>query len=173
MKKFLNTRYKIPDTKYHRGFTLIEILIASAIFAFLIIIVVGIFLGVVSAQRKTVAVRTLQNSAHYAIEAMSRDIRTGFNFSIPGNELRFTSTIGGGNQLVSYRLQNGAIERNALPLTPPNVRVSYLNFYLSGEAPGDQRQPRITMTLGAAAGAGLQETKINVQTTLSQRELQL
>ena len=173
---------QIPNTKYQsdRGFTLIEVLVALTIFALLISIVTGIFLGVVAAQRKTVAVRTLQDSVRYTIEAMSRDIRTGYNFSLFQNELRFTSTIGGGIQQVSYRLNGGVIEKGIFgggdyvfsALTPENLTVDYLKFYLSGEALGDQRQPRITITLGATAGQGVQETKINVQTTLSQRELQ-
>ncbi len=178
--------FQVSSFKFqkNKGFSLIELLVASTIFAVLILIVIGIFLGIVNAQRKTVAVRALQNSAHYALEAMARDIRTGFNFGLYGpQELRFTSTIGGGNQLVAYHLRNQSIEKGFfdagpgqyafLPLTPPNVRINYLNFYLSGEVPGDQRQPRITIVLGGAAGQGSEETKINVQTTLSQRELQL
>jgi prepilin-type N-terminal cleavage/methylation domain-containing protein len=165
----------------NRGFTLIEILIASTIFVLLISIVTGIFLGVVAAQRKTVAVRTLQDSIRYAIEAMSRDVRTGYDFSLFQNELRFTSTIGGGIQQVSYRLNGSVLEKGISDgmggytfsaLTPGNLTIDYLNFYLAGESLGDQRQPRITVTLGATAGQGVQETKINVQTTLSQRELQ-
>lgn len=184
MIKILNTRYKMPDTKYHsnRGFTLVEILVASSIFALLILMVTGIFLGVVNAQRKTVAVRTLQDSVRYIIEAISRDVRTGYDFSLFQNELRFTSTIGGGIQQVSYRLDSNVIYKGVFDsgsggyafsaLTPDNLRVDYLNFYLSGETAGDQRQPRITVTLGVTAGQGIQETKINIQTTLSQREIQ-
>ncbi len=164
-----------------RGFSLIEVLVASTIFALLISIVTGIFLGVVAAQRKTVAVRTLQDSVRYAIEAMSRDVRTGHGFSLYSqSELRFTSTIGGGIRRVSYRLNGNILEKGVFSgsdyvfsaLTAGNLMVDYLNFYLSGEPPGDRRQPRITVTLGATAGQGVQETKVNIQTTLSQRELQ-
>ena len=169
------------NSTIQKGFTLVEILVASSIFAMLILIVTGIFLGVVGAQRKTVAVRTLQDSVRFVIEAMSRDIRTGYDFSLFQNELRFTSTIGGGIQQVSYRLNGSVLEKGVSDgmggytfsaLTPGNLTVDYLNFYLSGQPPGDQRQPRITVTLGATAGQGIQETKINVQTTLSQRLLQ-
>lgn len=168
--------------KNNLGFTLIEVLVASTIFVLLISIVTGIFLGVVAAQRKTVAIRTLQDSVRFAIEAMSRDIRTGYGFSLYGpHELRFTSTIGGRIQQVSYRLNGSVLEKGIpdgaggytfLALTPPNVTIDYLYFYLQGEALGDGRQPLITITLGASAGQGGQETKINIQTTLSQRELQ-
>lgn len=177
-----NTKYKIPNTKYsNRGFTLIEILVAITVFVLLILMVTGIFLAVVSAQRKAAAVRILQDSVRYSIEAMSRDIRTGYGFSISGNELRFTSTIGGRIQQVSYRLNNKVLEKGVFsgsyyvfsPLTPSKLSVDYLNFYLSGEGLEDQKQPRITVTLGATAGQGIQKTKINIQTTLSQRELQL
>lgn len=69
-----------------RGFTLIEVLIASAIFVILITTVVATFGFSSDLQNKTLAIREASQSARFIIEAIARDIRLADSFEIIDNQ---------------------------------------------------------------------------------------
>jgi len=141
-----------------RGFTFIEMITAITIFAFLMIMATGIFQSVVEGQRQAVNAQDVQESIRYAIEVMSKEIRTaqgdhdgstcipaapasfktyntnetyvdGSQGITEGDELYFRNK---DDQCVTYRLNGGQLEITrdgvALPITPDEVTVSNLEF---------------------------------------------
>lgn len=62
-----------------RGFTLIEILIAAAIFVSVITIAAGIFTANSNVQTTTETLRTSSQAGRYLMEAIARDVRTAQN----------------------------------------------------------------------------------------------
>ncbi|MGB9609090.1 MAG: PulJ/GspJ family protein [Minisyncoccia bacterium] len=170
--------------KTNKGFTLIELLVAIASFIVIISIAIGGFSGALRSQRQAIALMNVNNNISIVLEQMAREIRTGSDFNVcingnvinpcSSNTLSFTNAYG---QNVTYRLNNNAIEKNIdnngfRRITASNVVVKYLNFYYSGTNPGDNKQSRITISLGiSSTDNSASGITVNLQTTISPRIL--
>lgn len=74
-----NTRMKrrSPTTK---GFTLVEMIVATGIFTVAILILVGALISLTNESRKTRAIRAVSDNLGSAIESMTRSMRMGKSF---------------------------------------------------------------------------------------------
>ncbi len=174
--------------KKTKGFTLIEIMIAIALFSTVITAFLGLFTSAFSSQKRSLNISYLLNNASYATEYLSRAIRMaekdtdGECLSSP--DLNYESTHGGeGIKFLNY---NGICEEfyldgtsikvkksgNPEYLTPLNLEIKRLNFEISGESQYDLSQPRVSFTITFKTKGGDPQT-INIQSTVSQRQLDI
>jgi len=177
------------------GFTAVELMVSVTLFTIIIAIASGVFIRSLRTQRAIVSFIAANSNASLTIEQIAREIRTGQTFCTGSNSgcsleagvyksLIFTNARG---EKVSYELSEPqqigsatiqSILRNLddgtpIPLTADNVNVRNLSFYLSGQDPGDNQNPRITVVLGiGATGIAFSDAVINLQTTISSRILQ-
>lgn len=168
-----------------QGFTVIELVVAIALFAIVASLAVGGFTQALRTQRQSAALLSANSNVSLVIEQMMREIRTGSKFCIEQActdsadyaDLTFRNAQ---DELVTYCFQNNRIERgvgggicggsNFQPITADNVRVEYAKFYRSGTVAGDGRQPRVTIALGVSAPEqGVAGNVIRLQTTVSPR----
>ncbi len=63
-----------------RGFTLVEMLVAIAVFSILVAVGVGGFANALHTQREVAALIAVQSNASVALEQMAREMRTGWLF---------------------------------------------------------------------------------------------
>ncbi len=160
-----------------RGFTLIEVLVSTGIFTVVMVIALGALLAMVESDRKAQTLKTVINNLNFALDSMSRSIRTGegYNCGSPsGGDCKdddpapsyFAFTAADGRK-VAYCLRNGAIVRlgptdNALvscggtfaPITSAEVVIEKLAFILVGSARGDGIQPKVTILISGYVQAG-------------------
>lgn len=152
------------------GFTVIELVVAMTLFVTAFGLVSAAFASILKTQREIVAFIAANDNAVTAIEQVSREMRTGTNFSSGGGSLTFTNARG---ESVTYRLSNGRLERGIgesfYPITARNVRISRVNFIRNQPA---GFPPRFTIAVEVnPIGRGLEQTFINLQTTISPRIL--
>ncbi len=152
----------------NKGFTVIELMVAVGLFIIVVGIASGTFVHSLRTQRNVAGLMAANDNASLTLEQMTREIRTGKNFSSTGSRLTFTNYQ---NEPVSYTLTDGAMYRNGAPLTSKNVLVPYLSFILLGEAPSDGKQTRVTILLGVSARGRLESFITRLQTTVSPRIL--
>lgn len=166
---------EIAKNNNESGLTMIELIVAVGIFGLVISIVVGIFVLAIINQRRIVTARNVNDNVRFTIETMSREIRTGKNFSSGVGQLSFVNANG---ENILYRLADGIIEKSSdggniyLAMTGPEVTITYLNFYLSGQTALDGLQPRVTVAIGANSKIGSQSTSLKIQTTVGSRLIQ-
>ncbi len=152
---------KYNKTNREEGFTLIELMVSLGLFIVVIMAAVSSLYSVNSAARKVEAMRSVLDNLNFAIESMSRTIRTGTNvvcggttngsgsnnctfedaFSSPGDRLSVESTLGI-QGLVEYRwvinttTNTGEIQKwsdgDWVSLTAPGIDIQRLSFYVSG-----------------------------------------
>ncbi|MCD6233214.1 prepilin-type N-terminal cleavage/methylation domain-containing protein [bacterium] len=177
------------------GFTLVELLVAMAVFSISASAIVGLFGSAVKIQMSVLERQSILDNISYSLEYMSRALRMaqkdlgghciakGYNFQqLDGpSSVRFLNYDGDG-KCEEFLLKDGQImvrkssdnSKDNLsspePLTSSRITVENLIFCLSGEEQGDELQPKVTI------GAVLQSQKgktqeIRVQTTVSQRNL--
>ena len=160
-----------------RGFTLIELMVSVGIFAIIMVMALGALLSISTADRKSETIESVMNNLDFAVESMTRTMRTGYDYhcatisggdcAAGGTYFKFTAQDGSS---VIYQYDSsatcgqtgtgGCIERltspdgvtwsAALPITAPEVVISNLTFYLRGSAlgsTGDNVQPNVVMTV--------------------------
>ncbi len=186
MRKCLNVKIK-------NGFTLVEVLVAMAIFSIGVTISLGVFLSALQAQRKTLASQRLLDQTGYVLEYMSRALRMAKKQTaqspvcLSQNGLNYEITRGGkGLKFLNYqnicqeffldttnkRLKElkGSSEEF---LTSDELEIESFNIKLAGASEEDTDQPRVTLFLKIKGKGQKPEEKpeIKIQTTISQRDL--
>lgn len=153
-----------------KGFTLIELIVAIGLFALVMTLASGGYLILIAANRQAQALSTGINNLSFALETMTRSIRTGGAYrcgagDCPSGSPSFSFTAADGSA-ISYALSGGAIIEMVRgvsnPLTDPSVSVSSLTFYTSGTSPasaGDYAQPHITVVVSGSVSAGPGKTE--------------
>ncbi|OGZ33754.1 MAG: hypothetical protein A2Y98_03225 [Candidatus Portnoybacteria bacterium RBG_19FT_COMBO_36_7] len=159
-----------------KGFTLIEVLVATAIFVTVLMVTVSIFLMAIKNQRRSFEIQNLQDNARFIIERMSKEIRMGEfkDVDVGEGENKNLSIFNQENKPIKYQFHaDGNIKRNdeSEPGTPQPINSSQVKvtgkFYLVNV---DDKQPRVTinMTLTPVTET-TNSPKITVQTTITMR----
>lgn len=169
----------LKNKNFTDGFTLVELLISTAIFAILIGIASGAFIRGLRSQRAITSLIASNDNLSIALEQMIREIRTGYEFSTTTPvELQFFNS---DNILVSYRLETGALERGVeeppgslifvyRPITADNVIITRFNIGLLGDLVGDGLPPRITLSISITPNNFyLSNISVDIQSTVSAR----
>ena len=143
------------------GYTLVELIVALGLFSIVMLLASGAYLMMIGISRQAQGIATGIDNLSFALETMTRTIRTGRNYSCnsigdcQSGGTRFSVTDASGNS-VTYTLTNGIITQNGVGLTDPSVNVSSMTFYAFGTTPADAFQPHVTIivagTVTYAAG---------------------
>lgn len=182
---------------YNRGFTLIEILVALAIFASVVTITSTIFVSALRAQRQSLAYQQLLDQTSYLMEYMSRAIRMAMKDDIEIRGFPSKNCLSGDkvnyefiNQCLKFRNYKNECQQFCLEETlegkrrlkeikddgPPNyltssdLKVNSFNVTLTGETQNDTIQPLVSIFLNIE---GKEQSKIQIQTSISQRNLDI
>ena len=114
-----------------RGFTIIEIVITTALLSSALLAAAITFVSISRLQVKTAASRTAQDSGRYILEQMARDIRSSAAISNPTADcLNITADNQFGGGQISYKYDGtSAIWRNlgACSTSAPATRISDTN----------------------------------------------
>lgn len=158
------------------GFTLVELVVAIAVFSAVITIVSSVFVSAVGSQRKNVGHQDVLDNARFVVESITRSIRQSaiVTPAVSGSSSSITINhpIKGS---VVYDISNNQITENGIALSSAAVYVSRLNFTVSGNSSSDDTQPKVTVSISlrnASAQADAQSF-INLQTTVVPRNLQI
>jgi len=178
-----------------KGFTLVEMLVVVLIFSIVIGATIGVFVSVVRVQRYTLVAQQLLDQTSYVMEYMGRTIRmakkdlAGDCISLKTNyekqDIPETAIEGlmfkdyqkrcKGFFLQDNKLKEYEAERipEVLSLTSSKLKASFFNKNLSGQTQGDDIQPRVTFLLEIKGMDPSFAPKIRIQTTISQRDLDI
>lgn len=161
----------------NKGFTLIELMVAMAIFVIVISVVLSLFTMGIRSQRKIIALQNVQDNARYLLGFIAKEVRMSEINSVSSAGLNITRPDG---ESVSYFFNNsqGKIERTdsstSGPINSGQVSVTG-SFYGLGIGRGDGQQARVTIVMKVeTSGAKVeQKAEINIQTTLNPRNLDI
>lgn len=175
------------------GFTLIELMIALALFTVIAFISIGAILSIFDANRRSQASKTIVDNLNYSIESMARTVRFGTNYhcgasgvlSAPQNcntgassDTLLAVTFNGSVNV--FRLNGTALQKSTnggatyTNITPPEVVIQYLRFYVLGSTFGDVNQPYVLAVIkGYAGNKPTAQSNFTIQTMMSQRSLDI
>ena len=152
----------MPSLPQSHGFTLIEIMVSVTIFSVVMTMSLGALLAMAESNRRVETMKSVINTLNFALDSMSRSIRTGTNYrcgsagatplscaSTPSTFLTYLSVQGTGGPgtpvQVSYCRGNGtscsasgtailrALDNGTFaPITSKEVVIETLDFYVVG-----------------------------------------
>jgi len=169
----MNYELRIKKSKSN-GFTIIETMIAVALFLVVVTVGIGSLLNTTLLQQKSQDMRSIMDNLSFIMEDMSRSIRTGYSYGGGGNQISFTSS--DGSQWV-YKIESSQISKSInsgsfIQLNSSEISLgSGSGFSLVGALPppGDVLQPFVTIRLvGKITYKGV-ITPFSLQTSISQR----
>ena len=172
------------------GYTLIELMVSISVFAIVMMLAAGAYFSLLGLTRSAQGLSTAMDSVSFALETMTREIRTGTHFNC--------NSANGGNCALGgtsfYVLdQNGAsvgfsrstssgvcggsstgclVETfgpNTAVLTDPSVSITALTFYVSGTAKNDSAQPTVTIVVSGTVLTNKTTTPFTVETGATMR----
>jgi len=191
----LKKYFRAPRTTFRGGYLLIELLISITVFSIIVVIAVGSFVNVLRTQRQVAALSAAESNLGIVMEGMAREIRTGYLFCTDADGVTLDSACGcsvfgsekvcsalkfidadGNNIKYSLNTASGVLEKSidgtAQEVTGNDVKIQYFNSILFGNTPGDQWNPRVTLTVGIhPKDASLSGNILNLETTVSARQI--
>jgi len=197
---FFSTTKKL----YTKAFSLVEVLVSLSIFTFVVTASVSALLVMVDANRKAQNIQSVMTNMSFALDSMTRDLRTGQYYycsdnaaALPtsGNTVRNCTNEAGisfreagssltegctGDRVAYYfNSTDNSIQRRLCdgdwePLTTSDVRVTDMQFTVSGAGTTDTAVPRVTIYIDGEVGTDADtQTAFNLQTTISQLSLDI
>jgi len=187
----------MKNNKQRKGFTLIEMIVATALFLTVSTVSIGIFLSVTKANTKINAMQKVENEIRYIIEMISKEARLGTiyydyydivysgSFENPASILALTDNAdnisyfmldgdGSSAGIVQMSLDDGSTWSD---LSTDSVFVDSLDFYLLPNSdPFAQdatiiKQPMVILFLEAHYNRGdSSDGQIRIQTTIGSRQ---
>ena len=174
-----------------KGTTLVELLVAVGLFAIVMLLSTGTLIMLMGANQKAQSLESAVNNLNFALDSMTRTIRTGYDYycdssgadALPsgtgdceagGTRIVLTNDQ---DERVGYRFEGSSIERkidsgNWLSLTATELEITDMRFYVTGATASDALQPIVTLAISGNAGEiENTDTTFYVQTTVTQRLL--
>lgn len=160
-----------------QGFTLIELIVAIGLFASVMAIAAGAYLTIIRLNQQAQAIATGIDNVSFALDSMTRNIRSGSSYGCPTQGTDCYYPVGGTtfafNDIygdpTAYSLGSGVIQETVnggspINLTDPAVNITALTFYVSGtksETQGDSThsQPYVVITVSGTVPAGPGKTQ--------------
>lgn len=183
----MNLKPKTYNLKPDSGFTLIEAVVSTAVFAFVIVSILGVYMSTIQLDRKGRSQRAVSQNARYIMEFLAKEIRNG-----KINYASYPSGIVPANPDLYLENQSNIIERLYLSgtnmvldkggattnMNSVSVKVTTLKFYI--KPAGDpytpaktyNEQPHVTVVLGLTSNFGNNPKDIivlNLQDTFAVR----
>ena len=181
------------------GFTIIEMMVAVALFAIMMLISVGALLMLMAANKKAQAMQSVMNNFNISMDSIVRSVRQGYQFHCgSGTYTKTQDCLNDGDnttfafepygnqatdpaRVVSYDAASKSIWESQdggntfTSITAPEVSITSLKFYVIGSTRGDTIQPKLIIVIDGVAAANNMRTKTNfhVETTAVQRLLDL
>ena len=161
------------------GFSVVETITAVFVFSLMILAIGGIYVHILSMQRRGTGAQKVQEDMLYALEVMAREIRVSSitnqdDTTCAATTLTIQHPVNG---TVTYtRSATNRIERiqggTVTYLTSANVNVGRLRFCIDGtQSTGDNEQSRITVTAQIASVADARDAvTFDIQTTIVSRD---
>ncbi len=195
----MNHAQSHEKNKNEKGFTLIEMIVAVALFSVVMLVSAGALLALVDANRKAQALQSVMNNLNIALDGMVRAIRMGSQYHCGGGNYTTTQDCSSGGIVFAFETFDGSPSNpldqwvfsydpvtkriyksedsgaHRIAITEPGISIEDMDFYVIGTTRGDTVQPKVVVQMKGTAGTSKFKTSttFSIQATAVQRLLDL
>ncbi len=87
----INQKSKNKSRNLSAGFTLVEMLVAIAVFMSVMVVAVGALMSIINANKKNQAIKNVVDNVTFALDSISRDMRSGMNYKCSTDGSSYTT----------------------------------------------------------------------------------
>lgn len=169
--------------EFEKGFTIVEVLIASFVFSIIAIGISSIFIGILTNERRAFAAQKIEENEMFVLEMMARDIRV--SKILDQNDLNCgltTLTINHPDKgIIIYSLNAGVVQKTEggipeggipVDISSTDVNFTRMNFCVRGSGATDLQQTVVTIISSVQNRTGKEKLTFNVQTAVSSRSVE-
>ncbi len=193
----MNQKSKIKNKK--NGFTLVEMMVAVALFTVVMMVSIGALLSLVDASRKAQGIQSVINNLNVTLDGTVRALRMGRDYEVrnQNRELSFIPFGGDFTDKWTYSFEENidssgelrgriykyykpqGLSRVKVPITASEVDIDEVKFYVSGTVNTDDvngtLQPRVMIIVRGKAGLDKENTttSFDIQASATQRLLDI
>ena len=130
--------YKIKSRQKNKGFSLVEMLVATGIFMSIMTLAITSLISIMGANKKAQIIKSTIDSVNFAIENMSRDMRMGTDYrcmldngdftnincplDIGSTAVRYNNNLG--TLSITYQFIDGELKMTVCPATTPSCSAT-------------------------------------------------
>ncbi|MFA5431658.1 MAG: type II secretion system protein [Candidatus Paceibacterota bacterium] len=184
----------IKNKQKSKGFTMIETLVSLLIFGIISVILVNVFVSILNSQKRILQNQEIMNQASYTLERLTKIIRmakndeaglcvetTLKNYNWTANSITFldynglcTQFLLEANTIKEKKSSDGNVANlgASQAVTASSVKVDSFGIVVAGDGE-DTAQPKVTMTIKMSYNTLFSSPSLVVQTTISQRKLDI
>jgi len=168
------TKNNFPQKQ--KGFTLIEAIVATALFAFAMVSIINVYLSTVRINRRTELISTASQNVRYISEYLSKEIRNGLiNYTGPASSpctLPPFSSPSNTFSMINLDLWLIKNSFSAVKVNTSDVQITSLNFYVQPTSDpylsSLKTQPRVSVIGSLKAISGPQDNvTMPIETSIS------
>ncbi|MFA5169536.1 MAG: type II secretion system protein [Candidatus Paceibacterota bacterium] len=190
----------INKIKNSKAFTMVETMVSIALFGFISIVLINVFVSAIKGQTRILQNQELMDQSTYVLEYMAKILRmaqkdtagdctgtAGANYGVGINSINFVAydTMEEDYRCRQFILENDIIKERrstdesaanlgaSQDMTSSKVKVEGLTFGVTGNVVGDLVQPKVTVMVKMESNISLNPPEITVQTSVSQRSLDI
>lgn len=195
--KIQKNKWFNSNSRKRRGFTLIELMVATSIFTIIMLAAMGSVIVTSDLAKRSQALNFTMDNLSFAIESMSRSLRMGTNYTCSSTSINLSGNpapqdCDGGSMIafipvgsssgyrVAYKLDSSTntIQRcdsinSCVSVVSPEITIDKLKFYVKGATnPSDNIQPSVYMIIRGSVTIKNKITSFAIQTMISERTLE-
>ena len=170
-----------------RGFTLVEMLVAVAIFVIVAMVVTSVFITLANANRKAQSIRLVMDNLNFAIDSVALKMReaTDYSCEIEGDFCNNVSFTTADDEAITYYLGSEMIKDKPIgriftcpglnctdgtPITAEQVDIKgFIVSIVRPDTDAGLGRARAALLIKGTAGSGRTATSFNIQTTVAER----
>jgi hypothetical protein len=183
-----------------KSFTMVETLVSIALFGFISVILVNIFLSSIKTQARILQSQELMDQSSYTLEYMGKLLRmakkdtggscagrAGANYGVGTDSITFLAydTKEEEYRCRQFLLEDDVIKEkrssdgssanlgSAQAITSSKVKVEGVTFAVTGDGVSDAIQPKVTVMIDMESDISVNPPEIFIQTSVSQRQLDI
>ncbi len=176
-----------PQINKQAGFTLVEMLVAVAIFVIVAMVVTSVFITLANANRKAQSIRLVMDNLNFAIDSVALKMREATNYDcVLGDDVDScdnVSFITADSDSICYYLKDDEVGGKTIgriftsttcsggtPITAEQVDITDFMVLIDRPTiPTGAGRARATLLIKGVAGSGKTASSFNIQTTVSER----
>jgi prepilin-type N-terminal cleavage/methylation domain-containing protein len=105
MMKYFNFKRKLVC-----GFTLVEMMVAIAVFSIVMVVAMSALINVIDANNKARSIKTAINNISFALEGISKDMRMGEEYACGNDVSNLSGNCLDGGSAIKYRSQRAYLD---------------------------------------------------------------
>lgn len=164
---------KLKRKKRYNGFTMIELMVALAIFSLIAIGMMSVAISTIKSQRRAFSIQIIEESSRYILESIIKEIRMSVINTNSGSNLTSLNVTNIDNDIIEYQFYASGLRKRVnggvwQDMTSDEIELTG-NFYVRKSVTPNNALVTISMRIRTKNTKLVDQADVNIQNTIASR----